>query len=139
MEKKNGIILLVEDNPNDAKLTMLAIKNSNIENEIVLVKDGVEALDYIFGNIKNLPNLILLDLKMPKISGIEVLRKIKEDSRTKNIPVVVFTSSQEEPDVKECYNLGANSYIVKPLGFDEFSKVVKDTGLYWLSINHLPK
>jgi CheY-like chemotaxis protein len=138
-------ILLVEDSPSDAKLTMMAMKEGNIANKIVHLKDGEEALNYIFseGPYANRPMinpiLILLDLKMPKVGGIEVLRKIKADPRTKIIPVVVFSSSQESPDIKECYALGVNSYIVKPLEFDEFSKVVTDLGLYWSLRNHVPE
>lgn len=138
-------ILLVEDSPSDAKLTMMAMKEGNITNKIVHLKDGEEALNYIFSEgpyadrpMVN-PILILLDLKMPKVNGIEVLRKIKADERTKTIPVVVFSSSQEDPDVKECYALGVNSYIVKPMEFDEFSKVVTDLGLYWSLLNHVPQ
>ncbi len=138
-------IVLVEDNPSDAKLTMMALKEGKIINEIIHLKDGEEALNYIFcegpyaGRPMTNPVVILLDLKMPKINGIEVLRKIKADERTKYIPVVVFTSSQEDPDVKECYELGVNSYIVKPLEFDQFSQVVMDLGLYWSLLNHVPE
>ncbi len=138
-------IVLVEDNPSDAKLTIMALKEGNVVNKIVHLKDGEEALNYIFceGLYANrtmaTPLVILLDLKMPKVNGIEVLRKIKADERTKSIPVVVFTSSQEDPDVKECYNLGVNSYIVKPLEFDQFSQVVKNLGLYWSLLNRIPE
>lgn len=138
-------IVLVEDNPSDAKLTMMALKEGKIVNNIIHLKDGEEALNYIFceGDYTQRPMtnplVILLDLKMPKINGIEVLRKIKADERTKRIPVVVFTSSQEDPDVKECYELGVNSYIVKPLEFDQFAQVVLDLGLYWSLLNHLPE
>lgn len=138
-------ILLVEDSPSDAKLTIMALKEGKILNKIVHLKDGEEALNYIFclgpyaTRAMVNPILILLDLKMPKVDGIEVLRKIKADARTKIIPVVVFTSSQESPDIKECYALCVNSYIVKPLGFDEFSKVVTDLGLYWSLRNHVPE
>lgn len=138
-------ILLVEDSLSDAKLTIMALKEGKIDNKIVHLKDGEEALNYIFcqgpyvSRTMVNPMLILLDLKMPKISGIEVLRKIKADERTKTIPVVVFSSSKEDPDVKECYALGVNSYIVKPLEFDAFSKSVVDVGLYWTLRNHLPE
>ncbi|MDP1746785.1 MAG: response regulator [Bacteroidota bacterium] len=138
-------ILLVEDSPSDAKLTIMALEESKIENKIVHLKDGEEALNYIFcqGPYVNRtmvnPILILLDLKMPKVDGIEVLRKIKADARTKTIPVVVFSASQESPDIKECYALGVNSYIVKPLEFDAFSKAVVDVGLYWSLRNHVPE
>jgi two-component system, response regulator len=137
-------ILLVEDNMADARMTIMALEEKKIGNKIVHVKDGAEALDFIFAKgqytdrqSKDLPVLILLDLKMPKVNGIEVLEAIKRDERTKKIPVTVFTSSQEDPDVKRCYELGVNSYVVKPLDFDSFNKVVQDIGLYWLVVNHL--
>ncbi|MES2286256.1 MAG: response regulator [Bacteroidota bacterium] len=145
MDPNTQEILLVEDSPSDAKLTIMALKEGKITNKIVHLKDGEEALNYIFSQgpyaartMIN-PILILLDLKMPKVDGIEVLRRIKADPRTKIIPVVVFSSSQESPDIKECYALGVNSYIVKPLEFDEFSKVVTDLGLYWSLRNHVPE
>jgi len=145
MKVNKSEILLVEDNPSDAKLTMMALKEGNIANNIIHVKDGEEALDFIFAkgryanrDVKDVPGLILLDLKMPKVDGVEVLRQIKADERTKSIPVIVFTSSQEEPDVKETYRLGVNSYIVKPLEFDKFAKTVKELGLYWFIINRIP-
>lgn len=138
-------IVLVEDNPNDARLTMMALKENHISNKIVHLKDGAEALEYVFAtgaysdrNIDSIPRLILLDLKMPKVNGVEVLRKLKADERTKMIPVAVFTSSQEDPDVKECYSLGVNSYIVKPMEFKDFAKVIANAGLYWSLINYLP-
>jgi len=133
-------IILIEDNASDAKFTMMALKSNNIANNIIHLKDGEEALNYIFENpgFSNAPKLILLDLKMPKVNGIEVLRKLKSDERTKNIPVAVFTSSNEDPDVQECYRLGVNSYIVKPVEFDTFAKVISDAGLYWSVINHPP-
>ncbi|MDQ3192981.1 MAG: response regulator [Bacteroidota bacterium] len=138
-------ILLVEDNPNDAKLVIMALKQDKVANNIIHVKDGEEALDFIFSkgsfsdrSTDNFPCLILLDLKMPKVDGIEVLQKIKADNRTKNIPVVIFTSSREDPDIKKCYELGVNSYIVKPMEFDQFAKVVKEVGFYWVLINQLP-
>lgn len=144
MKQNTAPILLVEDNASDAKLTILALKGANINNKIIHLPGGQEALDYIFcqgdyssRKIDDLPSLVLLDLKMPKIGGIEVLRKIKADERTKNIPVVVFSSSPESSDIRECYSLGVNSYIVKPLEFEEFQSVVKNTGLYWLFINQL--
>jgi two-component system response regulator len=139
-------ILLVEDNPNDAELTIRALTKNNISNKIVHLKDGAEALHFIFGtgqfekrNINNKPKVILLDLKMPKVDGIEVLRRIKADDSTKAIPVVVLTSSKEDPDVKTCYELGVNSYIVKPVGFDSFIKSVSELGLYWLLLNNPSK
>lgn len=142
MKTNRGEILLVEDNINDAKLTIMALKEGEIKNKIVHVKDGEEALNYIFcqgpdsQRMMTNPILILLDLKMPKVDGIEVLRKIKADEQTKTIPVIVFSSSQENSDVDECYTLGANSYIVKPMEFDKFYKAVTDLGLYWSLLNH---
>jgi two-component system, response regulator len=137
-------ILLVEDNMADARMTIMALEERKIANKIVHVKDGAEALDYIFSRGQyesrqnnGMPVLILLDLKMPKLNGIEVLEAIKNDERTRKIPVTVFTSSQEDPDVKRCYELGVNSYVVKPLDFDSFNHVVQDIGLYWLVVNHL--
>jgi two-component system response regulator len=135
-------ILLVEDNPADAQLTKLALKQCNLANKIVHVEDGEKALDYIFckgdfasRSMEEAPILILLDLKMPKVDGIEVIEKIKGNERTKHIPITVFTSSAEHPDVQKCYALGVNSYVVKPLNFDSFNKVVLDVGLYWGVVN----
>jgi two-component system response regulator len=135
-------ILLIEDNPHDAELTIRALKKHHIANNLVHLKDGAEALDFIFGtgtyagrNIQNKPKVILLDLKMPKVDGIEVLRRIKENDATKKIPVVILTSSKEDPDINRCYELGANSYIVKPVEFDNFLKAVTDLGLYWMILN----
>lgn len=140
--KESVEILLVEDNPDDAMLAMLALKESHVVNNITHLKDGAEALDYIFhqGPYAGLPEdshpkVILLDIKMPKVNGIEVLRKVKADEKTKEIPVVVFTSSDEDPDVAECYKLGVNSYVVKPLDFDQFKKAIADIGLYWVVLN----
>jgi len=145
MENSELEILLVEDNPGDAELAIRALKKNKLGNSIIHLKDGAEALDFLFGtgqyqtrNINVKPKLILLDLKMPKVSGIEVLQKIKGDDRTKSIPVVVLTSSKEDPDIKMCYSLGANSYIVKPVEFDNFSKAIGDLGMYWLLINQPP-
>ncbi len=139
-------ILLVEDNPSDAEMTIRALRKNNIANKVVHLKDGAEALDYIFGtgqysgrNIANKPKVILLDLKMPKVDGIEVLRKVKSEDDTKTIPVVVLTSSKEDPDVRTCYDLGVNSYIVKPVGFENFSKAITELGLYWLLLNQSSK
>ncbi|MBN2653724.1 MAG: response regulator [Nitrospirae bacterium] len=139
-------ILLVEDNPNDAELTMRALKKSRLANNLLWLKDGAEALDYIFSkgayenrNMDIVPKVILLDLKMPKVDGIEVLSKLKSDERTKVIPVVVLTSSKEEPDIKKCYSLGANSYIVKPVDFEKFITAVSQISLYWLLTNHPPR
>jgi len=132
-------ILLIEDNPSDAELTLRALKKHNLANKVLWLKDGAEALDYIFAtgsyvgrDINHIPKVILLDLKLPKISGIEVLQKIKEDGRAKTIPVVVLTSSREEKDMVESYKLGVNSYIVKPVGFEKFIDAVSEVGLYWL-------
>ena len=138
-------ILLVEDNPNDAELAMRALKKNNLANNVIRVCDGEEALDFIFarGQFKsrvklNVPKLILLDLKLPKIDGLEVLKIIKADPVTKLIPVVVLTSSKEEKDMIESYRLGVNSYIVKPVDFDKFIDSVRDIGLYWLLLNQQP-
>ena len=138
-------ILLVEDNPSDAELALRALRKNKLANNVVRVSDGEEALDYIFArnefksNYKfNIPRLILLDLKLPKVDGLEVLRKIKADKVTKLIPVVVLTSSQEENDMVESYQLGVNSYIVKPVDFDKFIESVRNIGLYWLLINQQP-
>jgi len=146
MENIEVEVLLVEDNPSDAELTIRALKKNNLANKVHHVKDGDEALDFIFarGNyanrkIENAPKVILLDLKMPKVNGIEVLRALKEDARTKKIPIVVLTSSKEDPDIQECYQLGVNSYVVKPVHFDNFLKAVSDLGLYWLLVNQAPK
>ena len=142
---KKNIILLVEDNPNDVTLTMRAFKKSKLLNEIVVVGDGVEALDYLFatgsfeGRDPNaMPNLVLLDLKLPKMDGIEVLRRLRDDSRTKLLPVVILTSSREEQDVVNAYNLRANSYIRKPVDFSQFSDAIQQLGLYWLVLNEAP-
>jgi len=135
-------ILLIEDNMNDAELTIRALKKNNLANKLVHLKDGAEAIDFIFakGNyssrkVENIPKVILLDLKMPKVNGIEVLKKIKADERTKKIPVVILTSSKEDPDIQECYRLGVNSYVVKPVQFEQFVKSVSELGLYWMILN----
>lgn len=139
-------ILLVEDNPYDAELALNALQKKHLANSIHHVEDGEEALDFIFcrnkyssRSMQNQPKVVLLDLKMPKVNGIEVLRQIRADEKTKTIPVVVLTSSKEDPDVKICYELGVNSYIVKPVDFDNFFKAVEELGLYWLLLNHPPK
>ena len=139
-------ILLVEDNPNDVELTLRALKKNNLTNRVHVVKDGAEALEYIFAtgayagrDINHYPRVVLLDLKLPKVDGLEVLRRIKSDERTKVIPVVVLTSSKEERDLVESYNLGANSYIAKPVDFESFVKAVADLGLYWLLLNQPPR
>jgi CheY-like chemotaxis protein len=138
-------ILLIEDNLNDAELTIRSFKKNNIANNILHLKDGAEALEFLFGtgqfkerDLSQKPKVILLDLKMPKVDGIEVLQKIKGNNNTKTIPVVVLTSSKEDPDIEKCYALGANSYIVKPVDFDAFQKVVSQLGLYWMLLNHPP-
>lgn len=138
-------ILLVEDNPNDAELALRALKKNKLANNVKLVVDGEEALNYLFARGKyeknsdvNTPRLILLDLKLPKIDGLEVLKAIKSDEITKMIPVVVLTSSLEERDIVESYRLGVNSYIVKPVDFDKFIESVRDIGLYWLLLNKQP-
>jgi len=130
-------ILLVEDNPNDAELTQRAFRKSDLDVRLTIVRDGAEALDYLFGG-KPRPKVVLLDLKLPKIDGIDVLRRIRAGERTRTIPVVVLTSSQEERDIVECYELGANSYVVKPVDFDRFYRTVSDIGAYWLVLNKLP-
>jgi two-component system, response regulator len=145
MEQNNVEILLVEDNASDAELTIRALKKRHLANNLIHVKDGAQALDFLFGegqfgsrDATQVPKVILLDLKMPKISGIEVLMKIRSDDRTRAIPVVVLTSSREDPDVAACYKLGVNSYIVKPVEFDNFVAAVSDLGFYWLILNHPP-
>jgi two-component system, response regulator len=143
MEEK--VILLVEDNPNDELLTIRAFKKNNIANEVFVVRDGVEALDYLFGtgpysgrDIKDQPAIILLDLKLPKMNGLEVLKRVRADERTKLLPVIILTSSIEEQDVMNGYHLGANSYVQKPVDFEKFTEAVKQLGIYWLLINVQP-
>ncbi|MDB5004560.1 MAG: two-component system response regulator [Mucilaginibacter sp.] len=138
-------ILLVEDNIHDAELTIRSLKKVNLANNLVHVKDGEEALDFIFAKgqfsdrkITNRPKVILLDIKMPKVDGIEVLRQIKSNDITKTIPVVIMTSSREEQDIITSYNLGVNSYVVKPVNFETFAKAISDLGLFWLIINQPP-
>ena len=132
----NKKILLVEDNPDDVALTLRALKKNNIANEVIVAKDGVEALDYLLGdNATSVPAVILLDLKLPKIDGLEVLERLRKDERTKFAPVVVLTSSKEEQDLVRSYKLGANSYIRKPVDFIQFSDAVRQLGLYWLVLN----
>ncbi|HTS49493.1 MAG TPA: response regulator [Bryobacteraceae bacterium] len=136
-------LLLVEDNPSDAELTMHVLKKHNLANNIKIARDGEEALGFLFGTNGNAParypaRLILLDLKLPKLNGLEVLGKIKADPRTKSIPVVVLTSSREDQDLYLCYELGVNSYIVKPVDFAKFTETVRQLGLYWLLLNERP-
>lgn len=145
MLKKNKYILLVEDNQDDEDLTVRALRKGNISNEIVVVRDGAEAIDFIFaqGNfsdrdVKQKPQVVLLDLKLPKVNGIEVLKKIRESSTTKTLPVVVLTSSREERDLIDSYNYGVNSYICKPVDMNQFSTAIQQLGLYWLVLNELP-
>ena len=135
-------ILIVEDNPDDLEMTLRALRKANLANNIQVAHDGAEALEFIFGQgayagrlVENGPKVILLDLKLPKIDGLEVLRRVKGDLRTKVIPVVVLTSSKEVPDVAEAYKLGANSYIVKPVNFERFAAAISELGMYWLLLN----
>ncbi len=139
-------ILLVEDNPQDAELTIRALKNRNLANNLVHVEDGQAALDFLFreGRYKNRdatlrPRVVMLDLKLPKVDGIEVLRRIRADERTRLLPVVVLSSSREDRDIAEAYKLGVNSYIVKPVDFESFSEAVSNLGLYWLLLNEAPE
>lgn len=138
-------ILLVEDNPSDEELTLHALRKYKLVNEIEVVRDGAEALDFLFGRgayadrtVNDVPRMILLDLKLPKVDGLEVLRQIKAEEHLKRIPVVVLTSSNHETDIVESYNLGVNSYIVKPVEFDQFTETVRQLGLYWLLLNETP-
>ncbi len=133
------VILLVEDNPDDVALTLRAFRRNNILNHVVVARDGVEALDYLFGSeMRGLPSIMLLDLKLPRIDGLEVLRRVRADERTRLMRVVVLTSSLEEQDLVQSYSLGANSYIRKPVDFDNFQAAVGQLGLYWLLLNEAP-
>ena len=141
----SDVILLVEDNPDDEALTIRALNRNNITNEVVVARDGVQAMDYVFAtgdhadrDIKDLPRLVLLDLKLPKVDGLEFLKQIRADERTKRLPVVVLTSSKEEQDLVDSYNLGVNSYIRKPVDFTLFTEAVRQVGLYWLVLNEPP-
>lgn len=141
---KSKIILLVEDNPSDEMLTRRALRKNNIVNEVVVVRDGVEALDYLFGtgtyadrDMQIMPQVVLLDLKLPKVDGLQVLEKVRADERTRRLPIVVFTSSSEEEDMVKSYNLGANSYVRKPVEFEHFLEATKQLGLYWLVLNRV--
>jgi two-component system response regulator len=138
-------VLLVEDNAGDAEMTTRALKKNGLANKLMHLKDGAQALDFLFAEgdfagreVSNKPKVILLDLKMPKVSGIEVLRKLRADERTKKIPVVILTSSSEDPDIQACYDLGVNSYVVKPVEFEEFFKAISNLGLYWIIVNKAP-
>ncbi len=143
---RNKTILLVEDNPDDEALTLRALKKNNIANEVAVARDGVEALDYLFAEGSHagrdpaqLPEVVLLDLKLPKLDGLEVLKRLRADPRTRRIPVVILTTSSEERDIAASYDLGANSYIRKPVDFDQFLAAVHQLGLYWLLLNEPPR
>ena len=139
-------VLLVEDNMTDAELTIRELKKHNFANNLIHVKNGEEALEFIFGtgryagsrNVAFTPKLVLLDIQMPKVNGIEVLQQIKADERTCSTPVVILTSSKEDPDIKKCYALGVNSYIVKPVNFEQFAQAIQNLGMYWLLLNQAP-
>jgi two-component system, response regulator len=142
---RDKVILLVEDNPDDELLTLRALRKNNVLNEVVVARDGVEALDYLFGtggysgrDTAVMPQLILLDLKLPKIDGLEVLRRLRADERTRLLPVVILTSSREEQDMLDGYGLGANSYVRKPVNFEQFVQAIEQLKLYWLILNEAP-
>jgi two-component system response regulator len=142
---ERNVILLVEDNPDDEALTLRAFSKNNIRNPVVVARNGAEALDYLFASgdyagreVADLPQVVLLDLKLPKVDGLEVLRQIRADERTELLPVVILTSSREEQDLVEGYRLGANSYVRKPVNFDEFVEAARQLGLYWLLLNEVP-
>jgi len=143
--ENNKVILLVEDNPDDEALTLRALKKNNIKNEVVVARDGAEALEFLFGtgkyagrNTDVIPQVVLLDLKLPKVEGLEVLRQVRADRRTKLLPVVILTSSNEEQDRIQGYDLGANSYVRKPVDFNQFLDAARQLGLYWLVLNEAP-
>jgi len=142
----HGVILLVEDNPDDEMLTLRALKKNNVLNPVVVVRDGEEALDYLFANgayvsrpANEQPVVVLLDLKLPKVDGLEVLRRLRADDRTRTLPVVAFTSSSEAQDIERSYRLGINSYVRKPVNFDQFVSAVGLMGSYWITVNHPPQ
>src|SRR5687768_17075149 len=140
-ESTSAYILLVEDNPDDEKLTLRALKQSDIPNETMVARDGEEACTFLFGNggpLERLPDLVLLDLKLPKVGGLEILQRMRRDERTKSVPIVILTSSDEERDIMMSYNLGANSYIRKPVDYAQFIETVKLLGQYWLTANRKP-
>lgn len=143
--ERDKTILLVEDNPDDEALTLRALKKHNVVNDVVVARNGADALEYLFATGKHegrdtseLPTVMLLDLKLPKIDGVEVLRRVKADPRTKRLPVVMLTSSQQQRDLAACYELGANSFITKPVDFEQFSEAVRNIGRYWLMLNEPP-
>lgn len=142
MEYEKYDIIIVEDNPNDAELMVHSLKKNHLANKLIVLEDGEQALDYIFCKGKyakrdsdEFPKVIFLDLKLPKVSGLEVLEQVKSNDKTNKIPIVIVTSSKEDPDIKAAYNLGANSYVVKPVSFDQFKETINQLGLYWLVIN----
>ena len=143
---KGKTILLVEDNPDDEALTLRALRRNRIVNEVVVAHDGVEALDYLWGtgryqgrDARQQPQVVLLDLKLPKVDGLEVLKRMRSDERTRRVPVVVLTSSSEERDIVDSYNFGANSYVRKPVDFEQFVDAVRQLGMYWLLLNEVPQ
>lgn len=145
-EPSNVDILLVEDNPDDMELTLRALKKAHVANPITVVEDGAKALDYLFGtgayagrDPTRTPKVVLLDLKLPKLSGLDVLRRLRADDRTREVPVVILTSSREDTDIAEAYRLGVNSYVVKPVEFEAFARAVCQVGLYWLLLNQPPR
>jgi CheY-like chemotaxis protein len=141
---RTNVILLVEDNPRDEALTLRALGKCNLANDVVVARDGVEALDYLFkpsedGELRPLPQLVLLDLKLPKVDGLEVLKSVRENKRTRKLPVVVFTSSSEQEDIVKSIDLGANSYVRKPVDFEQFLEATRQLGMYWLVLNEAPR